>query len=274
MRSAALASLRVKERRNVSRKPSKSSQRAGSIVGGVTGVDSGWSAGSDCDSSGGRCQAPIPPVQWTGRPPPATRPPLLSRVVSGPGAGSRGPSGRPIMRTLNPRVSACGLNPGLGSAGPSGREKTACIAFGVGSPGTASSPVGQKLSPLLQFLPVRSALRSLVLPCMVKMGAPGRAKEGLWGNTIWATALCSPIRGWSRSWSAGSSAPQELAELIESVDAAAEAYVPRLRYRVIDEGRYSLKDLADRESRRLRELISTFRARFAPSSTTGHGADV
>src|SRR6185295_6824295 len=43
-------------------------------------------------------------------------------------------------------------------------------------------------------------------------------------------------------------APQELAELIESVDAAAEAYVPRLRYRVIDEGRYSLKDLADRES--------------------------
>jgi len=41
-------------------------------------------------------------------------------------------------------------------------------------------------------------------------------------------------------------APQELAELIEHVDAAAEAYVPRLRYRVIDEGQYPLKDLAGR----------------------------
>jgi predicted transposase YdaD len=43
-------------------------------------------------------------------------------------------------------------------------------------------------------------------------------------------------------------APQELAELIEQGDGTAEPYVPRLRYRVIDEGRYSLKDLADRES--------------------------
>jgi predicted transposase YdaD len=43
-------------------------------------------------------------------------------------------------------------------------------------------------------------------------------------------------------------APLELAELIECVDAAAEAYVPRLRYRVIDEGQYALEDLAGRDS--------------------------
>ena len=43
-------------------------------------------------------------------------------------------------------------------------------------------------------------------------------------------------------------APQELSELIERMDEAAEAYVPRLRYRVIDEGQYSLKDLASRRS--------------------------
>jgi predicted transposase/invertase (TIGR01784 family) len=46
-------------------------------------------------------------------------------------------------------------------------------------------------------------------------------------------------------------APQELSELIEHVDEAAQAYVPRLRYRVIDEGLYALKDLAGaRASRR------------------------
>jgi hypothetical protein len=43
-------------------------------------------------------------------------------------------------------------------------------------------------------------------------------------------------------------APLELSELIEHVDEAAKAYVPCLRYWVIDEGRYSLKDLAGRES--------------------------
>lgn len=43
-------------------------------------------------------------------------------------------------------------------------------------------------------------------------------------------------------------APQELAELIERVDETTEAYVPRLRYRVIDEGRYPLKDLESRQS--------------------------
>lgn len=43
-------------------------------------------------------------------------------------------------------------------------------------------------------------------------------------------------------------APQELADLIERLDEAAEAYVPRLRYRVIDEGRFSLGDLASRHS--------------------------
>lgn len=43
-------------------------------------------------------------------------------------------------------------------------------------------------------------------------------------------------------------APRELADLIARVDEAAEAYVPRLRYRVIDEGQYALKDLARRHS--------------------------
>jgi predicted transposase/invertase (TIGR01784 family) len=43
-------------------------------------------------------------------------------------------------------------------------------------------------------------------------------------------------------------APQDLAELIERVDEAAEIYVPRLRYRVIDEGRYALDDLERRNS--------------------------
>lgn len=47
---------------------------------------------------------------------------------------------------------------------------------------------------------------------------------------------------------AGWRAPQELAELIERVEGVAEAYVPRLRYLVIDEGRYALKDLERRES--------------------------
>jgi predicted transposase/invertase (TIGR01784 family) len=43
-------------------------------------------------------------------------------------------------------------------------------------------------------------------------------------------------------------APQELSELIERVDETMEAYVPRLRYRVIDEGRYPLKDLASQKT--------------------------
>lgn len=43
-------------------------------------------------------------------------------------------------------------------------------------------------------------------------------------------------------------APLDLSELIECVDKAAEAYVPRLRYRVIDEGRYDQADLARRKS--------------------------
>lgn len=43
-------------------------------------------------------------------------------------------------------------------------------------------------------------------------------------------------------------APQDLFELIEHGDEAAEAYVPRLRYRVIDEGQYPLKDLARQKS--------------------------
>jgi len=43
-------------------------------------------------------------------------------------------------------------------------------------------------------------------------------------------------------------APLDLAELIERVDAASEVYVPHLRYRVIDEGRYDLGDLASRDS--------------------------
>lgn len=44
------------------------------------------------------------------------------------------------------------------------------------------------------------------------------------------------------------SAPRDLAELIEHVDETAESYVPRLRYWVIDEGRYDLSDLARRNS--------------------------
>ncbi|MFY9824235.1 MAG: Rpn family recombination-promoting nuclease/putative transposase [Thermoanaerobaculia bacterium] len=43
-------------------------------------------------------------------------------------------------------------------------------------------------------------------------------------------------------------APQELAELIEHPGEEVEAYVPRLRYQVIDEGCYSLKDLEARQS--------------------------
>jgi predicted transposase/invertase (TIGR01784 family) len=43
-------------------------------------------------------------------------------------------------------------------------------------------------------------------------------------------------------------APQELSELIERIDEAADVYVPRLRYRVIDEGRYERKDLERRKS--------------------------
>lgn len=43
-------------------------------------------------------------------------------------------------------------------------------------------------------------------------------------------------------------APGDLAELIERVDETAESYVPRLRYRVIDEGKYDLSDLARRDS--------------------------
>ncbi|HKV06684.1 MAG TPA: Rpn family recombination-promoting nuclease/putative transposase [Thermoanaerobaculia bacterium] len=43
-------------------------------------------------------------------------------------------------------------------------------------------------------------------------------------------------------------APQELAELVERVDETTEAYVPWLRYRVIDEGRFPLKDLERRQS--------------------------
>jgi hypothetical protein len=43
-------------------------------------------------------------------------------------------------------------------------------------------------------------------------------------------------------------APQELAELIARVDETTEAYVPRLRYRVIDEGRFPLKDLESCQS--------------------------
>jgi hypothetical protein len=47
---------------------------------------------------------------------------------------------------------------------------------------------------------------------------------------------------------AGWHAPLELSELIERVDGVAEAFVPRLRYLVVDEGRYALEDLARRES--------------------------
>lgn len=43
-------------------------------------------------------------------------------------------------------------------------------------------------------------------------------------------------------------APEELAELIERVDGTSASYVPRLRYLVIDEGRYSLEDLEHRDS--------------------------
>jgi predicted transposase/invertase (TIGR01784 family) len=43
-------------------------------------------------------------------------------------------------------------------------------------------------------------------------------------------------------------APQELADLIEPVDDEAKAYVPRLRYRVIDENRYSPEELESRDS--------------------------
>lgn len=43
-------------------------------------------------------------------------------------------------------------------------------------------------------------------------------------------------------------APRELSELIEQVEPGAEAYVPRLRYRVIDKGDYDSKDLERRRS--------------------------
>jgi hypothetical protein len=43
-------------------------------------------------------------------------------------------------------------------------------------------------------------------------------------------------------------APEDLADLIERLDDESEAYVPRLRYRVIDEGRYSPDDLEARDS--------------------------
>jgi hypothetical protein len=43
-------------------------------------------------------------------------------------------------------------------------------------------------------------------------------------------------------------APLDLSELIECVDKTAEAYVPRLRYRVIDEGEYDRENLARRKS--------------------------
>ncbi|HJX28736.1 MAG TPA: Rpn family recombination-promoting nuclease/putative transposase [Thermoanaerobaculia bacterium] len=43
-------------------------------------------------------------------------------------------------------------------------------------------------------------------------------------------------------------APRELSELIERVDEAADAYMPRLRYRVIDESRFALEDLERRKS--------------------------
>jgi hypothetical protein len=41
--------------------------------------------------------------------------------------------------------------------------------------------------------------------------------------------------------------PLELSELIEAFEPTAEAYVPRLRYRVIDEGAYSAEELERRE---------------------------
>lgn len=43
-------------------------------------------------------------------------------------------------------------------------------------------------------------------------------------------------------------APEELAELVEPVDGLAAAYVPRLRYLVIDESRYPLAELERRDS--------------------------
>jgi len=43
-------------------------------------------------------------------------------------------------------------------------------------------------------------------------------------------------------------APEELAELVERVDEVAAAFVPRLRYLVIDESRYPLEDLERRAS--------------------------
>lgn len=49
--------------------------------------------------------------------------------------------------------------------------------------------------------------------------------------------------GGARWW-----APLDLSELIACADKTAEAYVPRLRYRVIDESQYELDDLARRES--------------------------
>jgi predicted transposase/invertase (TIGR01784 family) len=44
------------------------------------------------------------------------------------------------------------------------------------------------------------------------------------------------------------SEPQELSELVLRVDESTEAYVPRLRFRVIDEGRFPLEDLESRQS--------------------------
>lgn len=43
-------------------------------------------------------------------------------------------------------------------------------------------------------------------------------------------------------------APRELYDLIERVDEAADAYMPRLRYQIIDEGRFPLEDLERRKS--------------------------
>lgn len=42
--------------------------------------------------------------------------------------------------------------------------------------------------------------------------------------------------------------PQELSELIEPVDPSAEMYLPRLRYKLVDEGSYPNADLERRES--------------------------
>ena len=43
-------------------------------------------------------------------------------------------------------------------------------------------------------------------------------------------------------------APQELSELIEPVDPSAEMYLPRLRYKLVDEGSYPRDELERRES--------------------------